>query len=276
MVSVDKYLCFFLFLLCVFVCSCSTKEVDESFSLAVSVGETSVTVESVNRQFGDKIKDSISVYRFLSDWVEKELLYQGGLSLGVGAEASVLQKTSNYRKDLVGSVFLDRALGGQPIVEDDVKKYYTENKNEYKRKEKEVLVSYFISQDHSEALKIKKELKRGAAQKLSKTLSKYNGVRKTFSFGGFPSKINDSVFNKKNFKKGNILGPYSINNNYYIIKIEKVFQKGSYVDISFVFNEIYQRLKNLAMTQRRRELVDSLWGVFPVAIDSQKIRGLIN
>jgi len=30
------------------------------------------------------------------------------------------------------------------------------------------------------------------------------------------------------------------------------------------------------MAQRRRELVDSLWGVFPVAIDSQKIRGLIN
>ena len=276
MVSVDKYHYFFLFLLCVFVFGCSTKEVDDSFSLAVSVGRSSVTVESLNRQFGDKTKDSISVYRFLSDWVEKELLYQGGLSLGVGAEASVLQKISNYKKELVGRVFLDQALGGPPIVEDDVKKYYTDNKNEYKRKEKEVLVSYFISQDRSEALKIKKELKRGAAQKLSKTLSKYSGVRKSFPFGGFPSKINDSVFNKNNFKKGNILGPYSVNNNYYIIKIEKVFQKGSYVDISFVFNEIYQRLKNIAMTQRRRELVDSLWGVFPVTIDSQKIRGLIN
>ena len=158
--SVDKYHYFFLFLLCVFVFGCSTKEVDDSFSLAVSVGRSSVTVEGLNRQFVDKTKDSISVYRFLSDWVERELLYQGGLSLGIGAEASVLQKISNYKKDLVGRVFLDQGLGGQPIVEDDVKKYYTDNKNEYKRKSKEVLVSYFISHARPEALKIKKELKK--------------------------------------------------------------------------------------------------------------------
>jgi hypothetical protein len=84
------------------------------------------------------------------------------------------------------------------------------------------------------------------------------------------------VFSKKYFKNGNILGPYSVDNYYYIIKIEKVFQKGSYIDIDFVFDEIYQRLKNKANTLRRRELVDSLWGVFPVNLDSQKIGGLIN
>ena len=67
-----------------------------------------------------------------------------------------------------------------------------------------------------------------------------------------------------------------MNINYYIIKIEKVFQKGSYVDIDFVFDEIYQRLKNRASVLRRREVVDSLWVGFPVNIDSQKIRSLIN
>ena len=271
-----KYHCFFLSLLCFFVFGCSTKEGDGSFSLAASVGGSTITVENLNRQFGDKTKDSISVYRFLSDWVEKELLYQGGLSQGVGAEKSVLQKISNYKKDLVGRVFLDLSSRGPSIVEDDIRKYYTDNKDEYKRKSKAVLVSYFSSQARSEALKIKKGLKKGTAQKLSKTLSKYNGVRKTFPFGGFPSKINDSVFNKKNFKNGNILGPYSVDNSYYIIKIEKAFQEGSYVDIDFVFDEIYQRLKNRADDLRHRELVDSLWGVFPVNIDSQKIRGLIN
>ena len=167
-------------------------------------------------------------------------------------------------------------LGDPSIMEDDVKKYYTDNKDEYKRKSKEVLVSYFSSKDRSEALKIKKELKKGTAQNPSKTLSKYGGIRKTFSFGGLPPKINDSVFSKKYFKNGNILGPYSVGNNYYIIKIEKVFQKGSYIDIDFVFDEIYQRLINKANALRYRELVDSLWHIFPVNIDSQKIMGLIN
>ena len=116
-----------------------------------------------------------------------------------------------------------------------------------------MLVSYFLSEDRSEALKIKKELKKSTTQNFSKTLSKYGGIRKTFSFGGLPPKINDSVFSKKYFKNGNILGPYSVGNDYYIIKIEKVFQKGSYIDIDFVFDEIYQRLKNKANTLRRRE-----------------------
>jgi len=275
-VSVDEYRLFFLSLLCVFVVGCSTKEADDSLSLVASVGGSTITVEGLSRQFGDTTKDSISVYRFLSGWVEKELLYQGGLSRGVGNEGSILQKTSNYKKNLVGRGFLDLGLGEPSIVEGDIKKYYTDNKDEYKRKSKEVLVSYFSSKDRSEALKIKKELKKGTAQKPSKALSKYGGIRKTFPFGGLPPKINDSVFSKKYFKNGNILGPYSVDNNYYIIKIEKVFQKGSYVDIDFVFDEIYQRLKNRASVLRRREVVDSLWGVFPVNIDSQKIRSLIN
>ena len=272
-VSVDKY---HLFFLCVFVFGCSTKKADDSPSLVAAVGGSTITVEGLSLQLGDTVRDSLSVYRFLSGWVEKELLYQGGLSRGIRNEGALLQKTLNYKKHLIGRGFLDLGLGEPSIMEGDVKKYYTENKDEYKRKSKEVLVFYFSSEDRSESLKIKKELKKGTAQKPSKALSKYGGIRKTFSFGGLPPKINDSVFSKKYFKNGNILGPYSVDNNYYIIKIEKVFQKGSYVDMDFVFDEIYQRLKNRASVLRRREVVDSLWGVFPVNIDSQKIRSLIN
>ncbi len=273
---IERYCLFFLPFFCFFLFNCSTKEPGEGLSLVASVGRSTINIESVTGQLGDGKRDSLSVYRFLSGWVEKELLYQGGVSLGVGADKIISQKISKYKKDLVAKAFLDMKLGEPSIVEDDIKKYYTDNKDEYKRKSKEVLVSYFSSKDRSEALIIKKELKKGTAQKPSKALSKYGGIRKTFPFGGLPPKINDSVFSKKYFKNGNILGPYSVDNNYYIIKIEKVFQKGSYVDIDFVFDEIYQRLKNKANTLRRRELIDSLWGILPVNIDSQKIGGLIN
>ncbi|SVC23235.1 uncharacterized protein METZ01_LOCUS276089, partial [marine metagenome] len=72
-VSVDKYHLFFLFLLYVFVVGCSAKEADDSLSLVASVGGSTITVEGLSRQFGDTTKDSISVYRFLSGGVEKEL-----------------------------------------------------------------------------------------------------------------------------------------------------------------------------------------------------------
>lgn len=256
--------------------NCSIKEKEEELSLVASVGSSTITFEGLYGQLGDRKEDSLSVYRFLSRWVEKEILYQGGVSLGIGTEKLLLQKVSKYKRGLVGKAFLEKKLGEPSIVEGDIKKYYTNNKEEYKRKTKEVLVSYFSSQVHSEAIKIKKELKKDRTKKTSKAFSKYNGKRNHFSFGDLPLKINDSVFNKKNFKNGNILGPYFVDDVYHILKIEKVFHKGSFIALDVVFDEIRQRLINKTNTLRRRNIIDSLWGVFPVIIDSQKIGGIFN
>ena len=273
---IEKYCRFFLSFFCFFLFSCSTKETGKDFSFVASVGSSTINRESLYSQLGDNKTDSLSVYRFLSGWVEKELLYQGGVSLGIGAEKVLLQKLLKYKKDLVVKAFLDMKLGDLSIVEDDIKKYYTINKEEYKRKTKEALITYFSSPVRSESIKIKKEIKKDRTKKTSKAFSRYSGKRKTFAFGDLPSKINDSVFNKNNFKNGNILGPYFVNDTYYILKIEKVFHEGSLVDLGVVFDEIHQRLINKTKALRRREVVDSLWGVFPVNIDSQKIGGLVN
>ena len=273
---IERYCRFFLPFFCFFLFNCSTKEPGEGLSLVASVGHSTINIESVTGQLGDGKRDSLSVSRFLSGWVEKELLYQAGVSLGVGADKIISQKISKYKKDLVAKAFLDMKLGEPSIVEDDIKKHYITNKEEYKRKTKEVLVSFFSSQENSEAIKIKKEIKKDRTKNTSKAFSKYNGKRRTFSFGDLPLKINDSIFNKKNLKNGNILGPYFVDNIYYILKIEKVFHEGSLIDLDVVFDEIHQRLINKTNALRRRYIVDSLWGVFPVNIDSQKIGGLIN
>ena len=273
---IEKYCRFFLPVFCFFLFSCSTKKPGEGLSLVASVGSRTINVDGVYSQLGDSKRDSLSVYRFLSGWVEKELLYQAGLSLGVETEKVVLQKISKYKKDVVIKAFLDMKIGKPSVMESDIKKYYTTNKEEYKRKTKEVLVSYFSSQVRSEAIKIKKELKKDLTKKTSKAFSLYNGKRRVFSFGDLPLNINDSIFNKKNFKNGNILGPYFVDDIYYILKIEKVFYVGSFLELDAVYDEIHQQLINKTSILRRRQLVDSLWGTFPVNIDSQKIGGLIN
>ena len=273
---IEKYCCCFLPFFCFFLFSCSIKEKEEELSLVASVGNSTITLEILYDQLGDRKEDSLSVYRFLSGWVEKEMLYQGGVSLGIGKEKLLLQKVSKYKRGLIGKAFLEDKLGKPSIVEGDIKKYYTNNKEEYKRKTKEVLISYFSSRVHSEAIKIKKELKKDRTKKTSKAFSKYKGKRSTFSFGDLPLKINDSVFNKKNFKNGNILGPYFVDDVYHILKIEKVFHEGSFIALDVVFDETRQRLINKTNTLRRRDIIDSLWGVFPVNIDSQKIGGIFN
>ena len=208
--------------------------------------------------------------------MEKELLYQGGVSQKIDRDRSIFKKISDYKKELIGTGFLSLNIKEQPIEKSNIIKYYTDNKGEYKRKLKEMRVSFFTTRVRSTALKIKRKLKQDPIQKNSDVLSMYDGVRKVFLDGEFPPKFNDNVFNKKNFKKGNLLGPYSVDNNYYIIKIEEVFHVGSYLEIGRVYDEIYQRLKNKAHALRYREVVDSLWLEYPVRVDSQRIRNLIN
>ena len=116
-----------------FVFGCSTKKTNETLFLAASVGENIITIDGLNSQLGSKTKDSLSVYRFLSGWVEKELLYQGGVSQGIGVDNSVVQKIVNYKKDVVGNTFLNLNIGASSVVEDDVIKYYKDNNEGYKR-----------------------------------------------------------------------------------------------------------------------------------------------
>lgn len=271
------YLSRYLFILVLFFygLGCSTKEQDVGPSLLASVGSNSITVENVQNRFGEQTKDSVFVYHFLSNWVERELLYLGGVSRGIGLDLSVVQKISDYKKDLIGIGFLSLNEKTILVEDNDIRTYYANNRGVYKRKQKEVLVSYFSVPVLSAALKIKRELKKDFKKKNTDVLLKYNGIRRVFRFGDFPGKFNDDVFNKNNFKKGNLLGPYSFDNNYYVIKIEKVFSVGSYIGIDLVYDEIYQRLKNKAKAMRRRIVVDSLWFEYIVKIDSQIIRSLI-
>ena len=267
---------FFIPLLSLFGLGCSTKETWADPSPVASVGNSSIGIESLRARFGDKIKDSLFVYSFLSNWIEKELLYRGGLSQGIDEDVSVLQKISDYKKDLIGAGFLSLSVKEYTIESDAVRKYYTDNRDRYKRKKKEAQVSYFTAPVHSAALKIKGELKKDYVANGSDVLSKYRGTRAVLRYGELPPKINERVFNKRSFKKGNLLGPYLVDNNYYIIKIEKVFLENSYIGIDLVYDEIYQTLKNKALTLKHREIVDSLWLEYPIKVDSQRIRNLIN
>ena len=98
--SAHRSLYFFIPLLSLFGLDCSTKEMWADPSPVASVGNSSIGIESLRARFGDKIKDSLFVYSFLSNWIEKELLYRGGLSQGIDEDASVLQKISDYKKTL--------------------------------------------------------------------------------------------------------------------------------------------------------------------------------
>ena len=133
---IEKYCRFFLPVFCLFLFSCSTKKPGEGLSLVASVGSRTINVDGVYSQLGDSKRDSLSVYRFLSGWVEKELLYQAGLSLGVETEKVVLQKISKYKKDVVVKAFLDMKVGKPSVMESDIKKILYNQQRRVQKKNK--------------------------------------------------------------------------------------------------------------------------------------------
>lgn len=263
-------------LLSFLVLFCSSKEQETGSSAVVSVGDIFVSSSDLEQHLEDRIKDSVFVYEYLSNWIEKELLYQGGRSLGIHKDGSVLQKTSDYNKALVGKGFFDLSVKDILIKKDEIKNYYSENKEAFKRMKKEVRAACFSVWEKSIAQKIKRELRSNSSRNTSAVVTKYGGVLRDFRFGELPPGVNDKVFSKNNFKKGNLLGPYLVDGDYYVLKIITVFPEGTYLGIDIVYDEIYQRLKNKTFALRLRNLVDSLKMEHVVKIDSQKIRSLFN
>jgi len=253
---------------------CSDKKESNSPKIMARVGDSSISINKIEKVYGKHPIDSLLVYSYLSGWIEDELLFQGGVSLGLQNDNNILQKTSVYNKKLVGNAFLDLNQKKESIKADAIKNYYKLNKNEFKRQVQEVDIVRFTIKDRQLATKIKNRLKKTPINKISDFISKYKGTQEKVRFGGFPPKINQKVFSKDHFKKGNILGPYLVESVYHIIKIESVYKKGSYLGVDIVYDEIYQRLKNLAFALRLREVVDSLKLEFSVTIDSQNIRSL--
>ena len=266
---IKSYIVFLFFL--VFV-GCSDKNREDSSMAVASVGNSSLLLRELKKNFTGPALDSTEVFNYISGWIEKELLYQEGVSLGLLFDSSIIKKTLEYERQIVGKSYLDLSLKNLSIDEELVKNYYNSNKAQFVRKKREADVFYVSVEDRSAALKIKKEIKKTPKKDFSRVLFKHGGTYKNIRFGELPEKLNSKIFSKTNLKKGNLLGPYLVNKKYYVIKIENVYKAGSLLKIESVYDEIHQRLKNEVFSIRSQQIVDSLAFEHPTTIDIHKIR----
>ena len=268
---IKNYIVILFFL--VFI-GCSKKGHEENSEAVVSVGKRSLAFGELKKNITSSSYDSTEVFYYISRWIEKELLYQEGASLGLLSDSSIINKTLEYERQIVGKSYLDLRLNNLYIDELLVNNYYNSNKEQFVRKEEEADVFYVAVDDRSAALKIKKEFKNTKSKDLSRVVFKHGGSYKNIRFGELPEKLNSKIFSKTNFKKGNLLGPYLVEKKYYVIKVEQVYKPGSLLKIGSVYDEIYQRLKNEAKLKRSQHVLDSLSFEYPITIDVHKIRRL--
>ena len=258
------FLSFFLFF------SCNKKTEDSS----VLVGKSSLEINKIKTMINGEKKDSLFVYNYISNWIEKELLFLGGRSVGLDEDLIIKDNVENYKKLLIGKNFINIINNGIKISQSEIKDYYSKNKSSFKRNKNSAKIILFSVENKALSIKIKNNMKKLSLLSLSDLVSKYEGVEKIFHEGDLPSEINNKIFNSKNFKKGSVLGPYKLDNKYFVFKIIKVYKKNASLGLDIVYNEIYQRIKNNKNSIRYKEIIDSLSFKYGVNIKKEKIRSL--
>tara|TARA_Y100001970_G_scaffold291517_1_gene428970 strand:+ start:833 stop:1621 length:789 start_codon:yes stop_codon:yes gene_type:complete len=229
---------FLLFLL--FFVACGVDKKTEGVVLA-RVGDETLTKEHLLYLVGNQASSAEVFSREVNNWVENKLLYRAALSVGLDKDLALINKRDSFYESLLISSFVNIQTKKKLITtKQEVSEYYLKNKSSFKRIDDEAVVKHFTFQTSKEAKKVKKELKKNKTKvDMEELLNKQMVQTKTIRKGGAGSNQLGFVFSGE---VGDVLGPREHNGFFHIFQILQKHNKGSYLGLEKVYDEIYHRL----------------------------------
>ena len=221
----------------------------DSDTIVARVGSSVLTKDDItNQTLGSGPDDEEGR---ITQWVNVELLYLAGSAAGINKDNFVLGQVENYRKKLIGQAYLDMILQSRVRVSPkDIKEYYNEHKEMFKRRHDEATINRFTVNSKKEANKIRLTLeKRGINKGRNELFEKHNISAISVKDGGLMPVINKGVFGKS---RSNYFGPVKTGSGFTVVEIIKRFPKGTYRSLDVVYDNIY------LVIQKRRAAVQSV------------------
>ena len=170
---------------------------------------------------------------------------------------SITELVGFYEKTLYGNLFFNNFIKNKiKITMKEIRDYYLKNRFYFKRKEEELLVLHYLTNDIEKAKKVAFSLLKKDGDIRFKTINKYNITHSKVKKGELPTVVDNIVFSslvKKNF------GPIKSNFGYHVIEISDRFKKDSYVGLDEVYDEISQTIYSYKKSVLFDSLVDSLF-----------------
>jgi len=241
---------FILFLL--FFFTCIKNEHEPSF--VARVGGTVLTEEDLSVASVFTEKERIS---YIDNWVRIELLYQAGGEVDLDKDLLIETKINLYKKKLVGQSFLDTKIQDAVYVsKEEIRGYYIENKEQFKRLKSEATINSFVLTDKKEANRVRANLEKSTNnKKRNEMFDKYSVVAETHYDGALHPKINKMVFSPKKYK---YVGPISIGNKYSVVEVVKRYEKGTFLGLDSVYDKIYLLIYKRKAAIKTQFIIDSL------------------
>ena len=195
---------------------------------------------------------------YVSRWVDQEILYQAAVKNNIHKDRVVQKQVENYKKDLLGKLFIETYYDELPdIREDELRTYYNQQIDEFTRIEEEAKVYHFIFLSRSDANSAVKILKNNSSGDQRRELFNNSFVENIIVKRGFLAKdLNDALFNSR--AKNRTIGPLKIGDIYHVLEVQERFPKDSRIGFDEAYDEIYQRLLHRAMMKIEMVILDSL------------------
>ena len=146
----------FFILLLLTHASCITYE--DGSNVVVRVGGTVLTEEDLasSAVFTPEARAS-----YINNWINTELLFQAGGSVGLDRDLVIEKQISLYRKKVIGQTFLDTKIqSAVSVTKDEIRSYYKKNKESFKRLKAEAVINGFVIESKKEASRIRANLKQ--------------------------------------------------------------------------------------------------------------------
>ena len=232
--------------------SCITYE--DGSNVVVRVGGTVLTEEDLasSAVFTPEARAS-----YINNWINTELLFQAGGSVGLDRDLVIEKQISLYRKKVIGQTFLDTKIqSAVSVTKDEIRSYYKKNKESFKRLKAEAVINGFVIESKKEASRIRANLEKSSNnKKRNEMFDKYDVVAETVSNGSLNHKVNKKVFGTS---KNKYIGPIDLGGSYSVVEVVKRYDKGTYLGLDSVYDKIYLLIYKRKAAIQTQAIIDSL------------------
>lgn len=233
------------------------------------IGESVLTDDGLRSLLPEVIPgDSTAVLQHaIRDWARRELLFQQAVREGLLNDPKLQAQLDEYRKALYGNTYLDMYLAQEVVVTtDEVRDYYTRNRDQFRRKRAEVGLLHFLVDTQQQAVEIKRKLQRLEGSVRQELLNYHNVQAQVVSEGTLIPPLDRAVFGRPD--PGRVLGPIHTHYGYHVLEILEFYPADTFRGLDQVYDDISQQLFQQKSTAQYEHLVDSLMAVTPLKIRS--------
>jgi len=228
---------------------------NENVDVLARVENAFLTKKEVISRFPEYRKTDVESQ--VAQWVNAELLYAAGVRAGVNKDATIVSRVEDYKKKLIGQTYLEISLRSRiGVSTDEIKNFYTEQKESFKRLHGEALINNFNVDNKKDAKKIRVLLEKDVGNKRrNKLFEKYSVNAISVEENQLLPAINNAVFGGT---KSTYIGPIKFGNNYSVIEVIKRFPKGTYRSMDDVYDHIYLVIQKRKAVIQSAAIIDSL------------------